>query len=94
MSSESLLPIHILKLNHLEACCCTLGIAVSWRSYACGCNRFDCNCNFANDDICYYGRSYTCTSAKNVCHTKERCSDIYAEDAVSSIQTNILIYQR
>ena len=93
MSSESLLPIHILKLNHLEACCCTLGIAINWRTYVCGCNVFGCNCNYANDDICYYGDSYTCPTAQVVCHTNERCSDIFAEDTVSSISANILIYQ-
>ena len=26
----------------------------------CGCNIFGCNCNFADDDICYYGPDEYC----------------------------------
>ena len=72
----------------------------------CGCNIFGCNCNFADDDICYYGPQSYCYTynpkkdgeieacppghAKHVCRSNERCSAIAAKDIVSSKSTTII----
>lgn len=78
--------------NHIDACCCSIG-------YTCGCNFFGCNCNYANDDYCYYDGianyvclKHECRLGNNICRSNERCSAISEIDIVSCIYANIILY--
>ena len=51
---------NIFIFNHVEACCCSFWLTWDGQNNQCGCNIFGCNCNFADDDICYYGPDEYC----------------------------------
>merc|ERR1711962_1525762 len=67
----------------LDACCCSL-----WFGYGeCGCNMFGCNCDYANDDYCYYSPVGTSGIVPQdgycrlpTCRSTERCSSVTLND--------------
>ena len=68
-----------------DACCCSL-----WFGYGgCGCNMFGCNCDYANDDYCYYSPVGTSGIVPHegycrlpTCRSTERCSSVTLNDGV------------
>ena len=71
------------NFQHTEACCCSLW----FENINCGCNIFGCNCNYANDDFCYYSPKYGAETGGYcrlpVCRSSERCSALTEHNMVS-----------
>ena len=74
-----------LIFGHANSCCCPM----KWEYLNCGCNFFNCACDFAGDDFCYYENRIKKQGVDDHCRLvdehPERCSAFWIKQSTYSV---------